>query len=298
MDQSGNLYGSTIDGGSIGCGVVFEFKSTGHERTVHAFAGSPNDGCGAEGTLIADAKRNLYGTASGGGIYDEGAVIEIAPSGSVTLLHSFKLGRRGNSPLAGVIMDAARNLYGTNGFGGAHDSGNVFQLTPGGSAKVLYTFKGSPNDGREPRAGLIMDTSRNLFGVTYYGGDAGCAANLGCGVVFKLAPDGTETVLHFFSGKIGDGANPFGGLIADGAGNLYGTTEYGGGDNACNGTYGCGTVFEIARDGTESILHKFKESTDGANPAAGLVADSAGNLYGTAKFGGANGYGTVFEITP
>lgn len=109
--------------------------------------------------------------------------------------------------------------------------------------------------------------------------------------------DGTETILHFFTGKHGDGGNPVAGLIADGAGNLYGATVDGGG--SCTLTvYGCGTVFEIAPDGTETILHFFRNPSLGASPYGTLVADSAGNLYGSTLFGGANGYGTVYKITP
>jgi len=145
---------------------------------------------------------------------------------------------------------------------------------------------------------VIMDASGNFYGTTNGGGRAGCFANEGCGIVFKVAPDRTETVLHFFAGGRGDGANPPAGVIADKAGNLVGATQFGGSDNNCNGAPGCGTVFKIATDGTETILHRFKESTDGANSMGGLVADVAGNLYGTAYQGGQYGYGTVFEITP
>ncbi|MGH6889632.1 MAG: choice-of-anchor tandem repeat GloVer-containing protein [Rhizomicrobium sp.] len=298
MDQKGDLYGGTFGGGSNGCGVVFEVSPSGQEKTVHDFAGPPDDGCIAQGTLIRDAKRQLFGTTSGGGKNRDGTVFEMTPRGTVTLLHSFKLGRKGNFPAAGVIMDTNGNFYGTNAHGGSKESGNAYELTPKGVETVLHTFKDSPKDGSEPLAGVIMNASGDLFGVTYYGGNPGCAADRGCGIVFEIAPGGRETVLHFFSGKHGDGANPEGGLISDNSGNLYGTTEYGGGRNACNGTYGCGTVFEIAPDGTETILHSFGNGNKGANPVAGLVADSSGNLYGTTQFGGTYGYGTVFEITP
>ena len=118
--------------------------------------------------------------------------------------------------------------------------------------------------------------------------------------MFKLAPDGTETILHFFTGKHGDGGNPIAGLVADSAGNLYGTTYYGGGSCALEQAYGCGTVFKLAPDGTETILYSFsrKNGANGAFPAASLIFDGAGNLYGTASGGGQYGYGTVFEVTP
>jgi uncharacterized repeat protein (TIGR03803 family) len=116
--------------------------------------------------------------------------------------------------------------------------------------------------------------------------------------VFELAPDGTETVLHFFKGGKADGANPLGGVTADSAGNLYGTTQFGTGSNSCNGDVGCGAIFEIMPDGAESILHSFGDGSSGANPGVGLVADGKGDFYGTTQFGGTYGYGVVFEITP
>jgi uncharacterized repeat protein (TIGR03803 family) len=304
MDKKGNLWGTALEGG-IGGGVAFKISSLDKEKLIHTFEGSPNDGCVAEGAMVVGSD-NFYGTTFGCGKYDYGTVFTLAPDGSESLLYSFKGGRDGVYPSAGLIIDTQDNLYGTtdyggkivactNGFGGC---GTVFKLALNGIKTVLYKFKGPPGDGYVPAGNVIMDASGNLYGTTIYGGRAGCVGNLGCGVVFKLAPDGSETVLHLFTGGRGDGGNPPAGLVADSAGNLFGTTRFGGGSTSCNGAIGCGTVFEITPDGTETILHKFKESTDGANPMGGLVADAEGNLYGTAYQGGQYGYGTVFEITP
>lgn len=134
----------------------------------------------------------------------------------------------------------------------------------------------------QPYAGLVADKKGNLYGTTYAGGAAGV------GTVFKLARNGTETVLFSFGGT--DGQYPYAGLIADKAGNLYGTTSSG-------GEYYSGVVFKVAANGSETVLHTFN-GTDGQFPYAELIADKAGNLYGTTTSGGNHGYGNVFKVTP
>ena len=195
------------------------------------------------------------------------------PDGTWTerVLYSFTGGADGLIPLAGLVFDAAGNLYGTTGYGGADGSGVVFKLAPNPDGtwteSVLYSFTGYA-DGSIPGAGLIFDPTGNLYGTTTSGGpfSAGeCPA--GCGVVFKLAPnpDGTwtESVLHSFTGA--DGQYPRAGLVFDVAGNLYGTTNGGGPDND-------GVVFKLKPnlDGTwtESVLYSFKDGADGGFPVA------------------------------
>ncbi|MGH6796408.1 MAG: choice-of-anchor tandem repeat GloVer-containing protein [Methylocella sp.] len=168
---------------------------------------------------------------------------------------------------------------------------------------VLYPFSGG-TDGSYPAAGLIFNSQGNLYGTTSSGG-----AN-GYGTVYELIPasDGgwTETVLYNFCSlaNCSDGSRPVAGLILDSKGNLYGTTANGGGSGcSASGPGGCGTVFELTRTGggvwNETVLHTFSGyPSDGAIPLAGLIADSRGNMYGTTSLGGANGYGTVFELTP
>jgi uncharacterized repeat protein (TIGR03803 family) len=220
--------------------------------------------------------------------------------------------RHGAYPAAGLILDAAGNLYGTTSYGGKYTGGTIFRLTPGKNGKwtrrILHSF-GARNDGSSPRAGLIFDTAGNLYGTTSNGGAFG-GSQYG-GTVFELTPHTgdkwTEKVLHNFGAGY-DGANPSAGLIFDASGNLYGTTAAGGNLIACN--LGCGTVFELApaADGkwSEQVLHRF-DSRDGANPSASLIFDQVGNIYGTTTYGGsgacrseqgANGCGTVFELMP
>jgi uncharacterized repeat protein (TIGR03803 family) len=157
---------------------------------------------------------------------------------------------------------------------------------------VLYDFHGG-SDGANPRTPLIFDGAGNLYGTTFQGGSTGCGG-LGCGTVFKLAADGTETVLHAFAGG-DDGAFPLGGLIFDSVGNLYGTTA-GGGGNSCQG-YGCGTVFEITPDGVENIVSEFNTVGGPAGPQGAIIMGKNGDIFGTAGGGDAH-CGTVFEISP
>jgi uncharacterized repeat protein (TIGR03803 family) len=166
-------------------------------------------------------------------------------------LHNF-MGSDGKSPYTGLVRDSAGNLYGTTDLGGASGLGVVFNLDPTGTETVLYSFTGG-SDGAQPYAGLIRDSTGNLYGTTVTGG------KFGLGVVFKLDPTGTETVLHSFAGLPTDGANPYAGLIRDSAGNFYGTT-YGG------GTSGYGVVFKLDTTGTYTVLYTFTGGADGGPP--------------------------------
>ena len=163
----------------------------------------------------------------------------------------------------------------------------VAQSAPTRTFKVLYTFQGS-SDGGEPYAGLVRDSAGNLYGTAISSGA------FGWGVVFKVNPSGTETVLHSFGDGSKDGRTPYGGLVRDKAGNLYGTTYEGGGIGCVDG---CGTVFKVDTTGTETVLHSFAGgTTDGCFPYAGLLL-KAGYLYGTTQACGASSYGTVFRLS-
>ena len=331
-DPAGNLYGTTLNGGAGGQGTVFQLDPSGNLTVLYSFAGG--DGSHPRAALIADAAGNLYGTTINGGTQDAGTVFQLTPSGTLKLLYSFTGGGDGALPFAGLIADAAGNLYGTTNGGGASGQGTVFQLDSSGTLNVLYSFTGgneaSPwagliadaagnlygsteggdgpgavfqlmpsgalnvlhsftgRDGAVPHGGLMFDAAGNLYGTTHNGGASGY------GTVFQLTPVGALNVLYSFTGG-SDGAYPEAGLISDMAGNLYGTT-YGGGAG------GQGTVFQLTPSGNLTVLYSFTLGSDGAWPVGGLVADAAGNLYGTTSSGGATascpgGCGTVFELT-
>jgi uncharacterized repeat protein (TIGR03803 family) len=358
--SAGHLYGTTfyegMTGGTCrpyGCGVVYELDAAGREVALHTFSVAP-DGANAYAGVVRDSAGNLYGTASSGGMIGLGIVYKLDAAGHETVLYNFPGGSDGAHPVTGVIRDSAGNLYGTTGVGGTHGygvgngtvymldgtgtekflysfggdgypsavirdsagelfgtlaagglencgySGCVYKLNEAGEGKVLYSFTGGA-DGVSPYAGVIRDPAGNLFGTTHYGGIFNFVCSGGtCGVVYRLDTNGQETVLYSFTGGA-DGALPAAAVIRDANGNLYGTTVFGGTQND-NCAYGCGVVFKLDTAGRETVLHSFKGGADGAGPEAGVIRDSAGNLYGTTSAGGIKngscpgGCGVVFKV--
>jgi uncharacterized repeat protein (TIGR03803 family) len=229
------------------------------------------------------------------------------PSAHEKVIYSFTGGADGGNPLSDLVFDTAGNLYGTTSAGGSSTlcgwgCGTAFELKrtqTGWEERVLHSFGNNQNDGQLPEAGMIFDSSGNLYGTTREGDGTSRY-----GTVFKLAPNGkggwTESIIYSFP----DVALPVSDLIFDAQGNLYGTTPY----NGSAGGDGYGTVFELIRhpDGswTESTLYQFAGPPgDGANPSSGVVFDSAGNLYGLTLAGGSNhceypGCGIAYKLTP
>jgi uncharacterized repeat protein (TIGR03803 family) len=324
FDSAGNLYGTTHFGGDplcdLGCGTVFKLAPISgggwSYSVIYSFHGG-RDGGGPAGALAIDSAGNLYGTTESGGSNECGGggcgtVFKLTPSSrgkwAENVLYRFN-GTSGELPYAGVVLDAAGNIYGTTIMGGSAGCsggcGVAFELTRSGSQwneSVLYRFSGG-SDGAYPYAPLIFDVQGNLYGTASQGG-VGLCGGVTCGVAFELTPSSgggwTEKVLYSFRGGK-DGGSPVGGLSFDSAGNLYGTT-YTGGSKVCQ--HGCGTVFELTQSSgqwTETILHRFQGGKDGANPySVSLVRDQVGNLYGTTVMGGQSvcNCGTVFKLTP
>jgi uncharacterized repeat protein (TIGR03803 family) len=221
-----------------------------------------------------------------------------------TVLHYFGgakgHGTDGAGPVSALTTDANGNMFGTTELGGTGcpgkrtvGCGTVFEIAAGGAESVLYSFTGNA-DGGFPEASVVLDSSGNIYGTTTRGG----AFNQG--TVFEVS-GGVETVLYSFQGGT-DGSIPADGLTMDSAGNLYGTTEQGGNPKGCQ-NQGCGTVFQIASGGAETVLYRFKGGNDGWFPVGNLQQDASGNLYGTTEYSGntgrcsGTGCGTVFKIS-
>src|SRR5271157_4603021 len=311
----GTLYGTTLNGGT-GEGVVFNLKPQASpcktalcpwaETVLYRFKGGTDGEFPFSGAAF-DQAGNIYGTTyQGGGNNCQhngcGTVYKLTRSDgwAESVLYSFTGGSDGSKPIAGVTLDQTGNLYGTASFAGSLHYGVVFQLAPSGGGwteNVLYAFEGG-SDGAAPYAGLILDGLGNLYGASSIDGSGGGGAAL------QLTPSNgswTFSVLYdFVGGQNYQPSGPAANLTMDKAGNLYGAT-YRGGSTNCGG-YGCGTVFKLTPSSggwSYSVLHVFTGTADdGANPQCALVFDQNGKLYGTTASGGANGVGTVFEITP
>ena len=306
FDAAGNLYGTTSGGGNSSSGTVFKLSHNGSggwtETVLHHFSNVPDGDFPAAG-LIFDGAGHLYGTTKFGGKLGHGTVFQLSPNGSgwtEKVLHYFGNDgavRDGQRPEAGVILDAAGNLYGTTSAGGRFVGGTVFQLTPGAGGLWTETvlFNASVPDG-PIRSTLIFDSAGDLYG-NLTGSDE--FSPRGRGMVFRLNRNEgwSETVLHTFISGPTDGLFPKAGLVFGPDGSLYGTTSAGG-----RHLLGTAFVLEPNPQGgyTERLLHSFTGSrgADGTAPEAVLVRDAAGNLYGTTRHGGPHGRGTVFEITP
>ncbi len=312
----GALYGTTIGGGFcfVGlydCGTVFSMRSSPNpcgnsaclwdETRIHWFGGFDNTSDGSSpafGRLLFDAAGNIYGTTEDGGSYGQGAVFELVNTEdgwTEHVLYSFRGNSEPQNPLSGLTFDAAGNLYGTTYLGGTNQTGGtVFELIHSGQGwteKTLYNFQGG-NDGANPIGGLVFDAAGNAYGST-----AGRNGGLQSGTVFQLSPqaDGSwhETVLHVLDGLNG----PWSNLVMDASGNLYGTTP----GTAQSNYDHFGMVFKLSLvDGswTFTQLYEFTGGADGAFSYGGATLDAAGNLYGACIGGGANGLGTIWELTP
>jgi len=324
LDTSGNLYGTAGLGGANGGGLVF--RLTPHNggkrwsyRTLYDFCSAANcaDGeapaaltyAGAASGASYDGTSPLYGVAEFGGANAGGVAFSLKPvrKGPWTehVLYDFCAQADcadGIDPAQELLLDAGGNLYGVANGGVENDAGVVFRLSPPQAGKdwtetVLHAFCSLADcvDGKAPSGGVIMDAAGNLFGVTLFGGNMNqwCRSGLGCGVLYKIAPGGAQTVLYSFcaNGQCPDGDMPSGKLTMDASANIIGTTFSG-------GEHQDGIAYRF--DGSLHVLHSFclkSGCPDGIGPFDGVILNPDGNFLGTAG-GGAHGLGIVFSLAP
>ena len=298
-DFSGNLYGTTLWGGASGNGTVFELSPASGgkwtESVLYSFTGGA-DGANPQGGVTFDSSGNLYGTAQGGGLYNEGVVFQLTPANggwTQSVIYNFTGGADGATPnCAHLIFDNAGNLYGTAWSGGSAGYGVVYELSPGPNntwtQAVLHTFQ-DPPDLENSASTLIFDSAGNLYGTCFAGGKTGN------GGVYELVHGSggwTEKILYQFKGGTG-GGNPAAGVIFDSAGNLYGIT----GDWMSSTS----VVYELMpKSGggwTEHSLRRFPGCSGSIYENSGLTLDEAGNLYGASLCGGPYGDGFIFKMT-
>ncbi|HEY3975251.1 MAG TPA: choice-of-anchor tandem repeat GloVer-containing protein [Candidatus Sulfotelmatobacter sp.] len=320
FDAEGNLYGAASQGGlvdqncTIGCGVVFELTPSSGEWTetvLYTFTGIPDGGMPSG--VVMDAAGNLYGTTTIGGVANAcslgcGTVFKLikADAWKKEILHTFfNYPVDGAYPIGGVVFDAKGNLYGTTDVGGLSGGfeadGTVFELSPGAygtwTESILHTFCYRSvfcGDGNGPEAGVTLANGK-IFGTTNNGGPSAE------GTVFQLIPENKGWSVSYFDFDDLDGLGPMAPLLFLNQ-KFYGVTSQGGISNgACALINGNGVIFEVAQRAQrmkENVIYEFTGGNDGCGPSAGLVADAAGNLYGTSFQGGPANGGAVFEVTP
>jgi uncharacterized repeat protein (TIGR03803 family) len=300
-----NFHGTTSTGQNA-FGAVFKIDAVGKLTIIHSF--SDSDGAFPFGSLVQARDGNFYGTTYEGGTKYYGTVFRITPKGKLTTLYKFCQNGGtcidGAMPVAGLLLAADGNFYGTTLHGGSDacslGCGTIFRITRLGKLTTIYTFCSQTGctDGNSPEGSLIQDKNGNLYGTTLAGGTGTCVTfGGGCGTLFKISPSGKLTTLYNFGGS--DGAFPTGELLESG-GSFYGVT-YAGGSNTCSA--GCGTVFVMTGLGRLTTVHRFK-GRDGISPDGGLLRAKNGRFYGTTADGGTGGRcdpnrqgcGTVFSF--
>jgi len=290
MDKQGNIYGNTWFGGcTSGCdgdGTVYKIDSAGTESVLYAFGQSATDAIHPNSQLLLDGAGNVYGATQNGGSPAAGCqgpgcgtLYRVSSAGQETILYNFPPSGLTQLPNGPVLLNGS-TLYGTADGLVDNFDGAVYSFNTTSGLTILHQFTGG-SDGAWPFYGLTLDSTGNLYGVTYEGGTKGE------GTVFKIDLSGTKTVLHNFSGM--DGAYPEGQLTIDGLGNLYGVTVDGGSSKV-------GVMYQLSPDGTLTVLHNFTGGSHGAYPVGALINDNVGNTYGYTSKGGGKGAGTIYRI--
>ncbi len=282
--SSGDIYGLTDAGGTHNQGVLYQMALDGTETVLHSFGAGSDASTPEYTTLVQGSDGYLYGTTYQGGTNGEGAAFKIKPDGTgYNVIYSFGTTQaEGYNPISGMVFGTDGNLYGITSFGGSNNKGLAFKLTTSGTFTPLHSFGGS-GDGDYPQAALTLGRDGNFYGTTSSGG----AHSLG--VVFKMTPTGTESVIYVFGTNANDGSQPYEPLIEGSDGNFYGLCYQGGSSNQ-------GTFFVVSpTTGQEVTLHTFTGGgTDGQLPV-GLILGRDGHFYGDTLEGGTANSGIFFR---
>lgn len=319
LAKDGNFYGTTTNGGRCGqkgmtCGTIFKLTPKGHLTVLYSFCSLSDcaDGAGPVGALIQGPDGNFYGTTSAGGIQSDycmngcGTIFRMTPSGQLTTMYILTLPDSA-VPYGGLVLGSDGNFYGTTTEGGDNGPGcmdtpgcgTIFRVTPAGEFTTIHYFCSTDcSDGDFP-GGLVLAADGMFYGVAEGGGQGEQ------GTFFSITPGGQFTTIYKFCHELNctDGSYPAGTLIQATDGNFYGVTGQGGNIPDCPGGWGCGVVFSITPNGTETVLHIFT-GADGQYPSGGLTQATTGDLFGTAFTGGitdpscwSQGCGTLFKIS-
>ena len=298
IGSDGAFYGTTGEGGAHGHGTVFRMTPAGDFTTLAEFNyfGENSNGAFPDAALTAGSDGNLYGTTRSGGANHIGTIFKVTPSGTLTTLVNFTgegVTNRGSYP-EGSLIESGGSFYGTTRHGGANSVGTIFKVTMDGALTTLVEFTGKDgaNKGSEPTAGLTVGNDGAFYGAT--SGDGANQDRLG--TIFKMTAGGDLTTLVEFTPESAStrGAGLYAGLTLGTDGAFYGTNAYGGPSDQ-------GTIFKVTADGTLTTLVNISIGGAmelGGRPWAGLALGGDHNFYGTTRFGGAYGVGTVFKITP
>jgi len=280
--RDGNLYGTSLNGGTYNLGTVFSMTPAGVVTVIYNFDGP--HGSHPWGGLALGSDGNFYGTTAFGGKFNYGTIFKITPAGKLTIAHHFTSGEDGFTPWEPPIEGADGNFYGTTcgcPYGG-NWAGTVYKITPAGVLTTLHQF--APNghhDGVNPQNTLMQSSHGDFYGT---------ATNQGTydrGTIFKITPSGTFTKLHDFSDT--DGGRDYGQLVQASDGNFYAPA-------ATGGQFDAGVLYRLTPSGQYTVLHTF-DGSDGSRPGAGLVLATDGNFYGVASEGGPSSDGTIYRLS-
>jgi len=276
--RDGQLYGTTLNGGTFGLGAIFKVTPGGKAALLHSFNGA--DGQNPWGGVALGSDGNFYGTAANGGSAGFGVIFNMTPNGAFSVLHSFQNdGVDGVFPISAPILASDNNFYGTTQSGGTNNAGAVYRLTVAGTLTIIYNLDSAT--GSYGAYSPTQSADGSLYIATLFGSSADC------GSVLRISTTGVLSKSYSFD-CAANGQNPGGPLIQGADGNFYGTTFNG-------GKFSAGVLFKLTKNLTNTVLHNFGSTlTEGTNPAGGVTQATDGKLYGLDSNGGTFGLGTIY----